>query len=86
MAVIENPCAGVDQQVVIEEGLPPVVPDWDEQVKRAEAVCRLVDRHLNTEAKGRLLLDLNDFKPEYLCPEQRVQMVTDCVAQTVLNA
>lgn len=57
-----------------------VVPDWDAQVERAEAVCRLIDRHLDAEARGRILRELTDFRPEHLCPEQKVQMVTDCYA------
>jgi hypothetical protein len=61
-----------------EEELPlRVVPDWDEQVRKATDACRLIDRHLDYEARGRLLLDLEDFRPQHLCPEQRVQMVSD---------
>ena len=77
----------VDRELLVEtlprteetvEELPiKVVPDWDEQVKRGNEVCRLIDRHLDYEAKGRLLLDLEDFRPQHLCPEQRVQMVSD---------
>lgn len=60
------------------EDLPlRVVPDWDDQVKRATELCRLIDRHLDYEARGRLLLDLDDFRPQHLCPEQRVQMTSD---------
>lgn len=55
----------------------PEVPDWDEQVGKASKVCSLVDRHLDYEARGRLLQDPNDFRPRHLCPEQRVQMVSD---------
>jgi hypothetical protein len=54
-----------------------VAPDWDEQVRRADRICRLIDRHLDYEGRGRLLADLSDFRPIHLCPEQRVQMVTD---------
>jgi hypothetical protein len=57
-----------------------VAPDWDEQARRATEVCRLIDRHLDYEARGRLLLDLEDFRPQHLCPEQRVQMVSDVYA------
>lgn len=59
-----------------------VVPDWDEQAKQATEMCRLVDRHLDYEARGRLLLDLDDFRPQHLCPEQRVQMVSDLYGGT----
>jgi hypothetical protein len=59
-----------------------VVPDWAEQVRRAEEACRLIDRHLDYEARGRLLLELEDFRPQHLCPEQRVQLVSDLYAVT----
>jgi hypothetical protein len=74
----------LDEVETIEtEELPlRVVPDWDEQLKRATDVCRLIDRHLDYEARGRLLLDLDDFRPQHLCPEQRVQMVSDLYAAT----
>ncbi|MFN3651270.1 MAG: hypothetical protein ACK47B_16970 [Armatimonadota bacterium] len=53
------------------------VPDWDEQLGRALEACRLIDQHLDYEARGRLLTQLLDFRPQHLCPEQRVQMVSD---------
>jgi hypothetical protein len=65
----------------VEEELPlKVVPDWDDQVERAESVCRLIDRHLDYEARGRVLQDRRDFRPQHLCPEQRVQMISDAYA------
>lgn len=71
--VLGNPVPAVS-----EEELPlKVVPDWDNQVRRANEVCRLIDRHLDYEARGRVLQDRNDFRPQHLCPEQRVQMMTD---------
>ena len=57
-----------------------VVPDWDQQVARAENLCRLLDRHLDFEAKGRILRQAHDFRPQHLCPEQRVQMISDAHA------
>lgn len=66
----------------VEELPLRVVPDWDEQVRRANEVTRLIDRHLDYEARGRLLLDLEDFRPQHLCPEQRVQMISDLYAAT----
>jgi hypothetical protein len=67
----------------VTEELPlRVVPDWDEQLRRANEVCRLIDRHLDYEARGRLLLELEDFRPQHLCPEQRVQMSSDLYAAT----
>jgi hypothetical protein len=65
----------------VVEDLPlEVVPDWEDQVRRADALCRLIDRHLDYEARERILRALGDFRPEHLCPEQRVQMVTDVLA------
>ena len=57
-----------------------VVPDWDAQVRRATMLCRLMDRHLEYEARCRGLADRRAFQPEHLCPEQRVQVITDLYA------
>lgn len=57
-----------------------VVPDWDEQVRHATEVCRLIDRHLDHEAGSRGLSDSRKFCPRYLCPEQRIQMITHVYA------
>jgi hypothetical protein len=54
-----------------------VVPDWDEQVRNAAKVCRLIHRHLAHEARSRGLSTSTRLCPCDLCPEQRVQMVTD---------
>jgi hypothetical protein len=64
-------------EVETEELPMRVVPDWDEQLRRAEHACTLIDKHLDCEARGRLLTNLKDFRPQHLCPEQRVQMVSD---------
>jgi hypothetical protein len=61
----------------VEEFPLEVVPDWDAQVSRANRICRLIDRHLNYEARSRLLHRLEDFEPRHLYPEQRVQLVSD---------
>lgn len=64
--------------VEYEEDLPlTVVTHWDEWASRATAVCELIDQHLAYEAKGRILRDMRDFRPQHLCPEQRVQLATD---------
>jgi hypothetical protein len=67
----------------VEEELPlRVVPDeeWERELQEAKEVGRIVDRHLDYEARGRLLMELEDFQSEHLCPEQRVQMATDICA------
>jgi len=60
----------------------PVVPDWDQQVQRASRLARLIDRHLDYEAYGRCLLEAEELTPMALCPEQRVNMLTDVQALT----
>ena len=70
----------------VEELPLKVVPDGDEQVERAGRICRLIDRHLDFEARCRMLRDNKDFRPAHLCPEQRVQMVSDVYAAAVHGA
>jgi hypothetical protein len=60
----------------------PVVPDWDELVKQASQVAKLIDRHLDYEERGRRLLPNERLMPIGLCPEQRVNMSTDILAVT----
>jgi len=67
----------------IEEPLPLiVVPDWDEQLRKANHLTRLIDRHLDYEEHGRRLLPNERLTPIGLCPEQRVNMLTDVLATT----
>jgi len=58
----------------------PVVPEWDELVKQASQVAKLIDRHLDYEERGRRLLPNERLTPIGLCPEQRVNMTTDILA------
>lgn len=67
----------------VEEPLPLiVVPDWDEQVRKAGHLTRLIDRHLDYEERGRRMLPNERLTPIGLCPEQRVNMLTDVLATT----
>lgn len=67
----------------IEEPLPlTVVPDWDEQLRKANLLTRLIDRHLDYEERGRRMLPNERLTPIGLCPEQRVNMLTDVQATT----
>jgi hypothetical protein len=67
----------------IEEPLPLiVVPDWDEQLRKANHLTRLIDRHLDYEEHGRRMLPNERLTPIGLCPEQRVNMLTDVLATT----
>jgi len=58
----------------------PVVPDWDELLKQGSQMAKLIDRHLDYEERGRRLLPNERLTPIGLCPEQRVNMVTDILA------
>jgi hypothetical protein len=68
-----------------EEPLPlPVVPDWDERLREADRLARLIDRHLDHEERQRLMRG-QQLTPLDLCLEQRANMVTDLLA-TILRA
>jgi hypothetical protein len=43
-------------------------------------MTRLIDRHLDYEERGRRMLPNERLTPIGLCPEQRVNMVTDLLA------
>lgn len=59
-------------------GIPlPVVPDWEEQLRAATRMARLIDRHLDYEAYSRSVVEAEQLSPRRLCPEQRVDLVTD---------
>ena len=63
------------------EGLPlRVVPDWRKQVRRATGVCRLIDRHMDDAGRSLPRWTQVDISLRLLCPEQRVQMITDVYA------
>lgn len=81
---LETPPHGPLSEAEEIEGLRAlrVAPDWQERLQQAEMVCKLVDQHLDYEAKSRLLEDSNDFRPEHLCPEQRIQLVSDLYGAT----
>lgn len=66
-----------DREREAEELPLPVVPDWDAQVQRADCMCRLIDRHLEYEARNCLDRQRQAFLPQHLCPWQRVQMLSD---------
>ena len=57
-----------------------VVPDWDEQVRRGDRMAKLIDRHLEYEAYSRTLFESEQLTPIGLCPEQRVNLLTDMFA------
>jgi hypothetical protein len=59
-----------------------VAPDWDERVQRADRMAQLIDRHLEYEAYSRTLLEAEQLTPIGLCPEQRVNLLTDMRAIT----
>ncbi|MBI3909754.1 MAG: hypothetical protein HY320_02335 [Armatimonadetes bacterium] len=71
------------ESLPVAEPLPlPIVPDWEEKLRRAEAAARLIDRHLDYEERGRRLSWRERLKPVGLCLEQRTQLLTDLYAIT----
>jgi hypothetical protein len=57
-----------------------VVPDWEEQLRAATRMARLIDRHLDYEAYSRSVVEAEQLTPRRLCPEQRVDLATDISA------
>ncbi|MHB1191108.1 MAG: hypothetical protein ACYC08_09755 [Armatimonadota bacterium] len=59
------------------EELPlPVVPDWDTLVSKAGEMTKVIDRHLDYES----IYQGHDLNPAGLCPQQRVNLVSDLTA------
>lgn len=54
----------------------PVVPDWDSLVAKANEMAKIIDRHLDYES----IYQGHDLDPAGLCPQQRVNMVSDLAA------
>ena len=54
----------------------PVVPDWDDLVSKAEDLTKVIDRHLDYES----IYQGHDLNPAGLCPQQRVNLVSDLTA------
>jgi hypothetical protein len=54
-----------------------VVPDWEDQLRVATRMARLIDRHLEYEAYSRSVIEAEQLTPRRLCPEQRVDLATD---------
>ena len=50
-----------------------VAEDWDELVRKADAMAHVIDKHLEFEIK----LQGRELKPTTLCPEQKVSLVSD---------
>jgi hypothetical protein len=43
-------------------------------------MARLIDRHLDYEAYSRSVVEAEQLSPRRLCPEQRVDLITDIYA------
>ena len=54
----------------------PVVPDWDRLLSKADEMVEVIDRHLDYES----IYQGHDLNPAGLCPQQRVNMVSDLTA------
>lgn len=60
------------------------VPSVDPAVreKQAAEMVKLIDLHLDYERQSRIPLSMDELTPRRLCPEQRVDLVTDLYAVT----
>lgn len=56
----------------------PVVPDWDTLVAKSNEMAKVIDRHLDYES----IYQGHDLNPIGLCPQQRVNLVSDLTAVT----
>ncbi|MCE5322676.1 hypothetical protein LLG46_05085 [bacterium] len=54
----------------------PVAEDWESLVHRADKMTDVIDRHLDFESK----LQGRELRPNTLCPEQKVSLVSDLTA------
>ena len=66
----------VDRSIKLPDAdeLPlPVVPDWDTLVSKSRELSKIIDRHLDYET----IYQGHDLNPQGLCPQQRVNMVSD---------
>jgi len=61
-----------------------VVPEADPEAERRQAreMAKLIDIHLDYERQSRIPLSMDELTPRRLCPEQRVDLVTDLYAVT----
>lgn len=69
----------IDRMVTLPDTdeLPlPVVPDWDNLVNKSTEMMKVIDRHLDYES----IYQGHDLNPAGLCPQQRVNMVSDLTA------
>ena len=53
-----------------------VVPDWDDMVTTSNEMAKVIDRHLDYES----IYQGHDLNPAGLCPQQRVNLVSDLTA------
>ena len=68
-----------DHAALVEETTEfpmPVAEDWDNIVRRADKAADVIDRHLDFESK----LQGRELRPNTLCPEQKISLVSDLKA------
>ncbi|MCE5314868.1 MAG: hypothetical protein ABFD49_05920 [Armatimonadota bacterium] len=54
----------------------PIAEDWDTLVQKSDRMADIIDRHLDFESK----LQGRELRPNTLCPEQKVSLVSDLTA------
>jgi hypothetical protein len=63
-----------------EVAIPEIDPAV--QLEKGNELVRLIDLHLDYERQIRIPLSMDELTPRRLCPEQRVDLVTDLYAVT----
>jgi len=79
--VADRPAIEAIPEIAPEVGLPPE-PDPEVLRKKADQMARLIDLHLDFERQSRIPLSMDELTPRRLCPEQRVDLITDVYATT----
>ncbi len=81
------------EALVNRDEVATIVPDEDQMdcspkvenlQGKATMMAKLTDVHLDYERQGRIPLSMDELSPRRLCPEQRVDLVTDLYAIVML--
>lgn len=81
---LEAPILDTMVEDMVEAPERTTIPEVDPLVetKKAAEMAKLVDLHLDYERQSRIPLSMDELTPRRLCPEQRVDLVTDLYAVT----
>ncbi len=54
----------------------PVANDYDQLVRQADLIAKVIDRHLDFEESAQGM----SMTPKKLCPDQRIDLISDLAA------